>query len=373
MSFSASKGGSMSGTTGRRSKTAEIGGFEQDPEVAKLHDKIDSVEEIIANYKAEMKNKTSFYESEIANLQTQIKKKKIESETKLSALRENNEIELQEVDQTNELDVKSMQEQINNFQSSRNVHSNYHMQTLRTKKEAELADLRRQIEQLRIKNTENVYESTTKNQTAKMTNEARIAEITAQIEILDGEIKETNALRQEDLQSTSLKVQQTSQAFEQRAKEQQDRINAYRLDFQKRSAQHEELIALAEQQAEAEMQQMENDLTVATDRCAKMQQTLDRYTKRAQKEEQIIKEDIASLKEVIDRAKKLEEEQLLSTKDQITKLQAASSDTIAIDQEIEALRAEIEQTKADNADMRRERTRLDTTMYSTRLSRFHGK
>ena len=129
---------------------------------------------------------------------------------------------------------------------------------------------------------------------------------------------------------------------------------------------------LAEQQAQAETQQLDNNYSAAVERIQKMQHTLDRYNRRAAKEEQVIRDDIHSMKEMISRATKTEEEQLSSTKDQITRLQAASSDSIAIDQEIEALKTELQQIKNDNADMRRERTRLDNSMYSTRLSRFQG-
>ena len=145
------------------------------------------------------------------------------------------------------------------------------------------------------------------------------------------------------------------------------------MDYKVITYSEEETIELAEQQAQAETQQMDNNLNAAMDRIGKMQQTLDRYNRRAAKEEKIIMDDIDALREAIKRAQKMEEEQLEAAKGQITKLQGASSDTIALDQEIETLKNEIQQIKNDNTEMRRERTRLDTSLYSTRLSKFHSK
>lgn len=345
--------------------------FQQlDDEVARLHDQIDSVEESIANFKAETKQKTSFYETEIQNLENKLKKAQVEADTQLSAQREKNAIELQELEQQHELEVQELETKIEETVQENNRFISHHNEAMRVKKEAEIADLRRRIELHKINLSEQNFEQTTAQVTNKMDAQARESELKAQIELLEGEIKELNVVREEDLQSSNLKVQQARVAFEARYKEQQEKLEKYKSERQKRETQMNEQINAAQKQAELELQQMENEFEATNVRARKMEAMRTKLERRNLREQQIMKQDIDSMKEAINRARELENEQMEDAKISVKKLQDAMHLTIALDQEIEKAKDDIDKIKKDNADMRKERSRLDSTLYSTRLSKF---
>lgn len=364
-------------TTDARAATQNIGftrqtqtvTFQADPEVSNLNDQIDEIEEKIATLKSDMKKKTSQYESEIANLQNEVEKKRIEMETEISGLREQHVSELSALRQQQEEELAQQQAHLDNTHAQRSNFSQRHQEALRTRKEAEITELRNILETKKIKYNEQNFDATTSTQQGKMEQQQREAELSAQIEILDNEINEIASSRNEELQRSRVKIDETSAVFDARRREQKIKIDRYNEEIQKRTVQYEDQIKAIEAQKKIEKEQLDNELKATNERLQGLQQLYTKMEKRNTKELNLAQQDIEKLKEAIDRAKTREEEQIEEAKAQIAKMQDAQNDNLAIEEEIEAVKQEILQIKKDNADMRKERQRLDNMIYSTRLSK----
>lgn len=342
--------------------------LEQDPEVSQLHDHLDKVEEAIANCQAESKAARAAYESEIQRLEGEIEKAKIDAETKLSQQREEHVAELNELREKQEAEIEQLQHDIAKTQKHRSKFSEQHLQASRVQKEALLADLRHQIEYARIEHEENTYSTTAQCQQAVIDNQQKEVELQAQIEMLDADIKDIGASRMEELQKARLKADEINSTMEAMTREQSSKVDRYKMELQKRQQICNEHIESLESQAEMERQQLENELQAVKSRMDSLQKLLTQTDRRNQRELQITKQDIQTLKDSLETAQQREQSQIDIMRQQIDKLHAAQQDNIQVEQEIESIRAQLEQIKHDNVSMRKERQRMDTQMYTSRIS-----
>lgn len=340
-----------------------------DPEISEVHDQIDEVEANIAKLKSDIKTKTALYESEIERINSEIEKKKIDVETQLSLLREQNTQELNALQELQEQELEELRQRLEDTRKQKDNFAEKHSEAIRVNKEAEIAALKNQLERRRIKSRDQGFAQTTLSQQDKMEQQQREAELQAQIEIIDAEINEVAASRNEELQRARVKMDETSAAFEARQREQQAKLERYKDEISKRQLQYEEQIRALESQKDMEKEALETELKETNERLQGLQQLYSKMEKGNSREIQLTQQDIDRLNVAVQEAKKREEEQLEEAKQQIARLQDAQSDNVAIEQELEAVRQRIAQIKSDNTEMRKERQRLDTTIYSTRITR----
>jgi predicted nucleic acid-binding Zn-ribbon protein len=100
-----------------------------------------------------------------------------------------------------------------------------------------------------------------------------------------------------------------------------------------------------------------------------LQQLYSELEKRNNRDMQCTQQEIEKLNAAVAQSKQRESDQLDEAKEQISKLQKTQPANIAIEQEFRSVREPINQIKNDNADMRTERPRLDTAIYSSRISK----
>ena len=340
-----------------------------DPEISDVHDQIDEVEANIAKLKSDIKTKTALYESEIERINSEIEKKKIDVETQLSLMREQNLEELNALRDAQEQELEELRQRLEDTQKQKDNFAEKHSEAIRVNKEAEIAALKSQLERRRIKTRDQGFTQTTMSQQDKMEQHQREAELQAQIEIIDAEINEVAASRNEELQRARVKMDETSATFEARQREQQAKLERYKDEIAKRQLQYEEQVKALEQQKEMEKEALENELRETNERLQGLQQLYSKMEKGNSREIQLTQQDIERLNVAVQEAKKREEEQLEEAKQQIARLQDAQSDNVAIEQELAAVRQRIAQIKQDNLEMRKERQRLDTTIYSSRITK----
>ncbi|OHT15654.1 hypothetical protein TRFO_42414 [Tritrichomonas foetus] len=196
----------------------------------------------------------------------------------------------------------------------------------------------------------------------------REAELSAQIEILDSEINEITAARNEELQRARVRIEETSAAFTARKKEQKAQIERYNEEIEKRESQYSEQLKAIEHQKELERVQFETQIQSTNEKLQQVQILYNKMEKRNAQEINTLKQDIERLKESLEGAKQRELEQIEDARTQIIKTQEALNDNLAIEEEIASVKKEIEQIKKDNIEMRKERQRLDTMIYNSRMS-----
>jgi chromosome segregation ATPase len=340
-----------------------------DPDVEELHDQIEETERQISTLKSEIKGKTALYGAEIERLHGEIAKKKIEIETRLSEQREDHIAILKDLQEQQQQEVDELHARLEDAIRQQRTFHQHHNDVIKANRESELTTLRNQLERKRIKLRDQEFAAKQTSQQDKMEQQQREAELKAQIEILDAEINEVAASRNEELQRARVQVDETGGSFETRQREQKAKIDRYSDEIAKRRQQFEERLAALEAQKKLEDDQLQSELRATTERLQGLQQLSSKMEKRNNREVQLTQQDMEKLNDAISQSKQREADQLEEAKEQIAKLQEAQHENIGIEQELIALRQKIDQIKKDNADMRKERQRMDTLIYSSRISK----
>jgi chromosome segregation ATPase len=340
-----------------------------DPEIARIHDQIEGVEHDLTSLQSEVKQTSARYESELERLQVEIDKKRIDVETKLSILKQEHLTVEKALIEDQALEIQQLQDRLDETLRQQDRFTKRRSDITRTKKEAEIASLRAQLERRKIKLEEDDFTSQTVRQQQKMERQEQEAQLQAQIEILDSEINEISASRNDELQRARVMIDEAASGFDTRKRERLANLEQLDDEIAKRNKQYAEQFTAIEAEHKLELEELEADLRATNERLQGMQQLFGKLEKRNNREIQVTHRDIEKLGDAIKQAKMREEEQTDDARQQITRLEEAKQDNIAIEQELVALREEIAQIKRDNLEMRKERQRLDAVIYSSRISK----
>jgi chromosome segregation ATPase len=340
-----------------------------DPEIARIHDQIEGVERDLTSLQSEVKQTSARYESELDRLQVEFEKKRIDVETKLSVLKQEHLTIEKALIEDQQLEIQLFEDRLDETLRQQDRFTKRRSDITRVKKEAEIASLRAQLERRKIKREADDFTSQTVSQQQKMERQEQEAQLQAQIEILDSEINEISASRNDELQRARVMIDEAASGFNTRKRERLAKLEQLDDEIGKRNKQYAEQFAVIEDEHKLELEELEADLKATNERLQGMQQLFGKMERRNNREIQVTQRDIEKLGDAIKQAKLREEEQLEDSRQQITRLEEAKQDNIAIEQELLGLREEVTQIKRDNQDMRKERQRLDTVIYSTRISK----
>jgi chromosome segregation ATPase len=343
--------------------------FGLDPEISNIHDQIERVERDLISLQSDIKQISVQYESELERLQVELDKKKIDVETKLSALNQEQLAIEKALTEDQALEIEQLQERLDETLRQQERFAKRRSEITRVKKEAEIAALRGQVERRKIKREADDFTSQTVSQQQKMERQEREAHLQAQIEILDSEINEISASRNDELQRARVMIDEAASGFTNRKRERLANLEQLDDEIAKRTKQYADQFAAIEEQQKLELEELDTESKATNERLQGLQQLFGKMEKRNNREIQITERDIEKLSEAIRQAQSREAEQLEEAQEQITRLEEAKQDNVAIEQELLALRDEIAQIRKDNQDMRKERQRLDTVIYSSRISK----
>jgi DNA repair exonuclease SbcCD ATPase subunit len=237
------------------------------------------------------------------------------------------------------------------------------------KKESRIAERRAQLEREKIKHEADELAAKTTTQKRKIEQQQQEAVLQGDIEILDAEINEILASRNEELQRGRVMIDEFGAGFTTRRRERIANLEQLDDEIAKREKQLAEQLNALEKQHSREQEELNNEVKATNDRLQKLQQLFAKMERKNNRELQLTQRDVDKLAEAVHEAEVGEKQQLEDTRKQMAQLEEAQRESIEIEQNLAAMRQEIAQIKKDNQDMRKERQRLDTLIYSTRLSK----
>lgn len=341
-----------------------------DKQISDLHDEIDKVLANINNLKAEIREKTSEYETNIELLKATLEAGAEQSEKDIEAQQKNFDAEIAKLREDQEKELKKM---ALDATARSDDFTRKHNAVIRSAKEAELADLRQQLETARVRKNEAKFNAMATAKEERMEKQQKVTELEAKIESLRGEISDVEAARKEEIKQAKLRLEECKELYEQRDRNQEEMVAKYREEIKKREEQYAEHIQIVKKQTEKEKEKLNNELKMANDKVASLQQLFMKLEKKNHQQQQTAQMDIEMLQETIAKMKQRYEEQLMEAKTQVVKLHDAQNRSVVLEQEIDSLKTQISQLRADNSEMKRESQRIDTQLYSSRLSKSYSK
>lgn len=341
-------------------------GKEEDEEA--IHQKIDAIEDVIQKLKAKRLKLESKYISEMNNIRLLIKKKQIEKDTQLSKLRQENDNELKELDEMNEEEVRSIKIKIEETQESLN-NFHYNRQALKNaKKEAELHELRQQLDTIKQMNQSIALESSMNLREKNMELVKKHAELLANVEIMKATIDEAHASIQQNLLYNTQLIRDTNYKYQCRAEENQKELEKMRKKLEIKTNETDELIKQEEEMRKQIIDKYNNELASAQDRERQLSELRVKLAQKHKYQRDSLKEEIESVKDAIEKIKEIcEENEGISEKHE-NKISSIVRDNVKIDSQIEEAREEIQQMKSSNAILRKELQRLRSRNFETRMN-----
>ena len=368
-----SRWSSRSGFSGFQSKqTNYTGTVQANPDVYRINDEIADVDTSITTLNSEIKQKTACFESEIKNLQAQIKEAQEQGEAELADMDDAHQQEIEDLQKQQEAELKDLQAKLDKALKTKTASLARRNDTRRIQKEAVIAQLKHQLELLRIQRDADGFSQTVTNQQDQIEEQKKELELQAQVDLLDAELGDVTAGRNEDLARVQAKIDEATRAYEARNKEQQQKIQRYRSEIALRKEQYEDELKAIKSQSEMEKTQLENALRAANDKISGLRELQNKLQDRGSQEQHVINREITELNDAIQQARQKEEEQMEEVKDQLATLRAAQREKGAIEQEVVSLREEIDQLKKENQELRKECARIDNMQYSSRISRYRS-
>lgn len=344
----------------------------QTSEFSDINAHIDNVEFTLTNLNSEMKQKSALFETEMGNIQNQIKIAKENYEKELAQQKKDQELEIEEIKRQHEEEIQALETNLRKVMSRKTEFSSSRSQVQRIQKESELADLRHQLELLKIQQEDHVYLTSTNVSKTQGTNLQRETELNAQIEMLDAEINDITATRKEEMLHFKMKLDDTNHLFEKRNQEAQAKIARYQAEAARRQKECDDHILAIRNQSELEQTQLRNELETTNEKLKGLRQLFAKLQNQGNQEIQTVQRDIDELRHAIEKAKEREKTQIEETREQIAKLRGAQHDAIAIEQEVQYLKQEIEDMRKENQEMRKEKNRVESISYTTRMSKFRS-
>lgn len=340
--------------------------------MVRLTEQMDDVDNAITSLSSEIRQKTACFEIEMKNIQDQIRASQQDGQYDLEEMEAGQKRELEELEKRQEAELGDLHVKLDKVLKSRSASVARRNDTKRIQKEAVIAQLKHQLELLRIQRDADGFSQTVSTQQDQIEEQKKELELQAQVELLDAEVANVTTGRNEDIARVQMKIDETTKAFEARNKDQLEKIQKYKSEIAKRKEQYDDQIKALRAQGDLERTQLENALRAANEKIAALRQLHNKLQDSGTKEHQTIQAEIAELRDAIEHAKQREEEQMEEVKEQIANYRVALRDKVAIEQEVLALREEIDQIKKQNQELRKECSRIDNMQYSSRISRYRS-
>jgi hypothetical protein len=188
---------------------------------------------MLPTVKSAITSNTALYNAEIEQRRGKIAHQRIENEAWLSERRREQITIIKELRGRQNAEVDELRQRLDVAIRQQRVFREHHGGVVRVK-ESELTSHRNQLERQKSINRDPAFAEKLSAQEGKMEQQQREAEPKAQIEIVDAEINEIGASRNEDVQRARLQVDETDGSFETHELEQKAKIDRYTHEIAKR-------------------------------------------------------------------------------------------------------------------------------------------
>jgi chromosome segregation ATPase len=341
----------------------------QNPVFTELNATMDSVTGSVARFRSEMKQKTACFQSEISNIETQIKLAQAAATRSLTDQRAKEAAEVEALKQVQAAEIESLQKELKKALKSRSRASARRVEAVRLQKEAELAQVKHDLELLKIRRDADEFAAALQSRRSEVGVREREAELNAQIALLEAEINDVTASTAEDLAQSRNKLDAMAASFEARNREEREKVQRYQDEIAKHKQFYSEEMHALKGQAEMKKAQLDNALQATHEKIASLRELISQCQTKGSHDVQQVMQDIEDLKVAINQAKEREERQLEEAKEQIAKLRSAQRERVTIEQEVAGIRDEVAQLKRENQELRRECSRVDALQYQTRIAK----
>lgn len=339
----------------------------------KLRRKVEEIEDVIDQFKSEKAKKIGLFITEIENLDNKVKIQEIEFDTQLSKQREQYIKELAELDKRNQEEEEILQARLNELIEHRQNYSQKRTDLTSARKIAELNDLKHYLSILKLQNHERLVEKNTDKKQNVAILETDEVKLKLKLESIATDVADVRESIQKNLMNAKLKLQEIETNYQHRAEETAQTVENTRNKYEELKSQCEESVMLAQQNANQVINQLEKENADAIEHERTLKDLKKKLKKKYAQQESDIKKEIELTKTTIEESKERIETQTDETVELMDKITEMQNKNLVLESQLATIKEDISKMKSEIKQMKNEKGRMETTIFSTNLTRITSK
>lgn len=346
---------------------SSIGKQTDNEAIKQAKDKIDEAEERIEAFKAKCIKNESFYKLQIERTKAEIKSLKDENQRKLQEIKKTHENELNEFEEKEKKEINEIKNRIEEHSQGNNGFKNHKNGLQQAMKQAELSDLKHQLELAKLRKAEKDLEKRTKIKSINTESHDEIQELNMKIEELNAEIGEIKSSSKTNQMQAVSKKREAELKYQARCEENAKKLKEIQIKYSEKQAQNKTFIKQLQDSGNRKIAQYQKELNDANEQLKILQELQEKLRRKFSNQIQSMKEEIENAKEAV----KIHTERLRQQQEEVIerehKVNEILKENVILDETIKSLNEDIAKTKRGNQTLKRESTRLESQIYTDRI------
>lgn len=336
-------------------------------DILEVKAQLDQAEERNELYRAECIKKESVISNEISNLKNQLEKAKEQSKLQMKELKDEQKEEMKSYEDRYANEIAEMKTKISLASNGTNNYKTHRQGLQRARKEAELANLKHQLEVMKMNRTEKVLNKTTKVNTVNTDNVNMINSLLMRIDELDALITETQSSTRKNRMENTMKQRETETKYLMRQEADNLKLQSAQNQLAEKERENSAFLEKVRQHADQKIQRYQSELQHATEQLDKLNKLKGTLQTKYMEEEASMKTEISNAIDAVKTHSERIQQQAVDLTNQERKLTEILKENVILDQSIKATSLSLTQIKKDNHQLKKESARMETQIYTDRM------
>lgn len=335
---------------------------QKEKEIIEYQKAVDDAEHKLAKLKAELKMKEdAFANDELSDEDSEKSDDSFEN-IELRQLKSEQDAEIQKIKMTHEEDMQRTQAIFaGHLKDAEDWYEN-HANAVYAEKQAELDNLRRELDGLKTTVNENKFAATQSRTQLYQQSKSLSIQNQQRIQELDAQLSELAAITREEIRDINGKIDECFVAIDVRERDHNNEIEKYQREIKKRQEKYDAHLAALSEQFANEKERLNQQLISATSKKENLEKVLEQLEKHHEAQLQATLNDIERMKSTIYQSQIRDDQTLNDTRTYLSQVQSIQRDCRRTEQEISLVNNEIEELTTENRQLQAELQKLSTAM-----------
>lgn len=274
------------------------------------------------------------------------------------------EAEIARTEERHQREVQKLQARIENSVAVAEKYSEERVQVCLMTKNAELKDLRRQVEEARATST--LSSASAAQSHAKLCQQKKNASImhSKRLQFLESQLSEINAVAREEIREIKAKTDECLAAVDIREREHKNDVQRYEQEIAERERQYAQSLSILAQQFATEKQRLEHAVNAATQKTENLAKILKQVEQQNEKQLHSTLHDVERMRTFAYQSQSRETHQRNQTRTHIWSVAQLQRQCAQAEQELGVIEHELGELREENQDLKGELQKLDRILYS---------
>jgi chromosome segregation ATPase len=281
------------------------------------------------------------------------------------SVRAEHEAEIARAEERHQREVQKLRARIENSVAAAEKYSEERAQVSLMTKNAELKDLRRQVEE--AKAASNLSSASAAQSHTKLYQQKKNASImhSKRLQFLESQLGEISAVARDEIREIKAKTDECLAAVDVREREHKNEVERYEQEIAGRERQYQQRLSVLAQQFASEKQRLEQSVNAATQKTENLTRILAQLERQNEKQLHSTLHDVERMRTFTYQSQSREADQRDQVRSQMSSLAQLQRQCAQAEQELGVIENELGELREENRDLKIELQKLDRIVHST--------